>query len=136
MKHRLTHIILTAGLSAVLGSLVLSAQGQRETATIPFAFEANGRILPAGDYSVSEHSARGVFLLRNKEGDALFVNAPLSDSEAAANPRLVFSCYGNDRILSQIWTDAGNGYSITSAKERSLKRRMQMAALVSVSLHR
>lgn len=135
MKHRFTHIILTAGLSAMLGSLVLSAQEKKETATIPFAFEASGRILPAGDYTVSEHSARGVFVLRNTEGDALFVNAPMNDKGAADNPRLTFNCYGNDRILSEIWTDDGSGYSVTSSK-KYLKRRMQMAALVSVSLHR
>ncbi len=135
MKHRLTHIILTAGLSAVLGSLVLCAQEQKETASIPFAFEASGRILPAGDYTVSELQSRGVFTLRNTEGDALFVNAPKNDTGAAEHPRLVFNCYGNDRILSQIWTDDGDGYSVLSAKKYQ-KRQMHMSALVSVSLHR
>lgn len=135
MKHRLTHIILTAGLSAMLGSLVLSAQDQKEKATIPFAFEASGRILPAGDYTVSEMSARGVFTLRNTEGDALFVNAPKNDTGDAEHPRLVFNCYGNDRILSQIWTDDGGGYSVLSS-QKYLKRHMDMSALVSVSLHR
>ncbi len=135
MKHRLTHIILTAGLSALLGSLVLSAQDQRETASIPFAFEASGRVLPAGDYLLSETGSRGVFILRSKEGDALLVSAPKNDSGEAENPRLTFNCYGNDRVLSEIWTDDGGGYSVTSAK-KYLKRHMQMAALVSVSLHR
>lgn len=135
MTHRFTRLILTAGLSALFGSLVLSAQNQKEVANIPFAFQASGQVLPAGEYYVSETSARGVFTVADADGHSLFVASRLDSEEAAGNPRLVFRCYGNERVLGQIWTNNGSGYSIgESSSEKNMRRRLQMAALISVRL--
>jgi hypothetical protein len=129
------HLILTAGLSAGLGSLILSAQDQKAVADIPFAFQASNHTLAAGEYTISETSARGLFTLRDSESKALFVMAPINSTGESGNPRLVFRCYGNERVLSQIWTSDGTGYRVSdSAVEKSLHRRIQMAALVSVRL--
>lgn len=135
MKHRMIHLILTAGLSAVFGSLILSAQDQKAVADIPFAFQASEQILPAGQYTISEMNTRGLFTLRDSESDSIFVMAPLNKTGEAGNPRLVFRCYGNERVLSEIWTNDGAGYRVSdSSVEKSLHRRIQMAALVSVRL--
>lgn len=135
MKHRLTRFILTAGLSALFGSLVLSAQDQKEVANIPFAFQANDRVLPAGEYKVSETRTPGIFVLSDADAHSMFLVARLNDTGARDNPRLTFRCYGNERVLSQIWMENGSEYSLPeSSAEKNLHRRLQMAALVSVRL--
>ena len=137
MKHRFTRFILTAGLSGLLGSLVLSAQGQREKADIPFAFQTSDRTLAAGEYTVKETSSRGVFTLSDSSGHALFVSAYPNDTGAPGNPRLIFRVYGNERMLSQVWMNDGSGYSVhESAAEKNLRRQLKIASVVSVALHR
>ena len=137
MKHRFTRFILTAGLSGLLGSLVLSAQGQREKAEIPFAFQTSDRTLPAGEYIVEETSSHGYFKFSDSSGHALFVSAFPNDTGAPGNPRLLFRVYGNEHMLSQVWMDNGSGYSVhQSADEKNLRRQLKIASIVSVALHR
>ena len=137
MKHRFTRFILTAGLSALFGSLVLSAQDQKEKANIPFAFQNSDRTLPAGEYTVQETSSRGVLKLSDSEGHAIFVSSYLADTGAPANPRLIFRAYGNEHMLSQVWMDNGSGYSVAeSAADKNVRRRLKIATLISVPLHR
>jgi hypothetical protein len=136
MKHRLTRFILTAGLSALFG-LVLSAQDQKAKANIPFAFQTSNRTLAAGEYVVQETSARGIFAFSDSAGHALFVTAHPNDTGAPANPRLLFRCYGRERMLSEIWMDDGSSYVVTeSAAEKNLRRQLNISSLVSVALHR
>ena len=73
MKHRFTRFILTAGLSAQFGSVVLSAQAQKEKANIPFAFQTSERTLPAGEYTVHETRSPGVLKLSDSDGRGIFV---------------------------------------------------------------
>jgi hypothetical protein len=137
MKHRFTRFILTAGLSGLLGSLVLSAQGQREKADIPFAFQTTDRTLPAAEYAVEETSSKGIFKLSDTSGHALFVASHPIDTGAPGNPRLLFRCYGSERMLSQVWTNNGSGYSVNEpAAEKNLRRQVKIASVVSVALHR
>jgi hypothetical protein len=137
MKHRFTRFILTAGLSGLLGSLVLSAQGQREKADIPFAFQTSDRTLPAGEYTVEETSSNGIFKLSDASGHALFVTTYPNDTGAPGNPRLLFRAYGNEHMLSQVWMNDGSGYSVhESAAEKNLRRQLKIASVVSIALHR
>ena len=135
MTRRLTHIILTAGLSTLLGAVNLSAQGQREVAEIPFAFHANHKLMPAGKYVVEQKNEIGIFQLRDSAGEAIFVSMIQQDRGKADNPKLTFRCYGNDRVLAQVWTEDGRGYGVSeSSIEKDLHRRLDMAALISVRL--
>ena len=137
MKHRFTRFILTAGLSGLLGSLVLSAQSQREKAEIPFAFQTSDRTLAAGEYTVEETSSHGYFRLADSSGHALFISAVPNDTGAPGNPRLLFRCYGKERMLSQVWMNDGSGYSVhESAAEKNLQRQLKIASVVSIALHR
>jgi len=138
MKHRLTRFILTAGLSAVFGSLVLSAQNQREKANIPFAFQTSERTLPAGEYMVHETSSPGALKLSDSEGRSIFVASYLTDTGAPVNPRLTFRVYGKEYMLSQVWMDDGSGYSVAqSAAEKNVRRQLKLApTLVSIPVHR
>lgn len=130
---RFTRFFLAAGLSAFFGSLVLAAQGQKVVADIPFAFETSGKVLPAGEYLVEETNTSGIFQLHDADGHSLFVTAHLDKEGPSGNPKLAFLCAGNDRILSQIWTDDGNSYLIKSS-EKAMKRHLEMATLIFVKL--
>ena len=136
MKHRFTRFILTAGLSALFG-LVLSAQDQREKANIPFAFQTKDKTLTAGEYTLKETDSRAVLVLMDARGHSIYVPSHLTDTGASGNPRLVFRCYGNERMLSQIWMDDGSGYTVSeSAAEKNLKRQLHISTLISVPLYR
>ncbi len=132
MHRHFTKIILTAGLSALLGSLTLSAQDQREVANIPFAFEANHTTLPAGEYSVNRLNSVGMFQIYDASGHSIFLSAPVQ-TLGAADPKLTFRCYGNDRVLSQIWTDEGVGYGVVKSSWEK-NRKLEMSAVISVAL--
>ena len=55
MKQHLRNIVLTAGLSVLLGSSTLSAQTQTAVANIPFAYHVGQQTFSAGKYT---HPAR------------------------------------------------------------------------------
>ena len=130
---RFTRFFLAAGLSALFGSLVLSAQNQKEIANIPFAFETSGKVLPAGEYLVQQTNMNGIFQLYDEDGHSLFVTAYRDKQGDAGSPKLAFLCYGNDRVLSQIWTNDGQGYRIGSS-EKTMRRHLEMATLIFVKL--
>lgn len=135
MKIRSTRIILAAALSTLIGSLTLSAQDTRTIANIPFAFVASGQILPAGQYSVADKNSRGLFMLRDSAGHALFVNTVANQQGQPNDPKLVFLCYGKDRLLMQVWLADGRGYSVSkSAIEKALGRHVEMGTVLSVRL--
>ena len=134
MKQHLTHIVLTAGLAALLGSVTLSAQDRTEIAEVPFAFHANNRTLPAGKYKVQEYR-EGLFIMYDKDAHSLFLPAPNVETREPSAPSLVFRCYGNERVLATIWLVDGSGYDLgKSSIEKNLNRKLQMATLLEVRL--
>ena len=72
MTRNLTHRILTAGLSALLGTASLSARDMREVADVPFTFHAGQQTFSAGKYEVSESNTAGLFRLAGWEGKSIF----------------------------------------------------------------
>jgi hypothetical protein len=134
MKLHLRNIVLSAGLSALLGTVTLSAQDQREVANIPFAYHVGQQSLPAGKYTVRETNTRSILQLRdNASGHAIFV--PVIPEDTGKNDsKLTFGCYGNQCSLSEIWM-AGDVYKL-SAKPfpREAKNQLGVVAMVSVPL--
>jgi hypothetical protein len=105
MKNQLRRLLVTIGLSAVLGSSLLNAQvyGKVATADVPFSFRIADRVLPAGNYTVTAHS-NGLTQLWNKDthqGMAFLSGSQMQGQPS--DPRLVFNCYGDRYFLSQIW---------------------------------
>src|SRR5207248_34833 len=74
MKRHLKNIVLTAGLSVLLGSSTLNAQGQNATANIPFAYHVGEQTFSPGKYTIGQTQSQGVFVLRqNDTGHAIFM---------------------------------------------------------------
>ena len=134
MKLHLRSIVLTAGLSALLGSFSLSAQNSQEVANIPFAYSVGQKTLPAGKYTIQERGAGGLFrLLESASGRSIFALSTPVDT-GRKDSKLVFGCYAGECSLSQIWMQ-GNVYSLTAKPlPREAKNQIGVVAMVSVPL--
>jgi hypothetical protein len=131
MKLQLTTIVLTAGLSAMLGSSTLNAQARKATANIPFAYHVGEHKLSAGLCTIAKTEAPGVFVLRETDtnrGTFMSVTQHSTGDKDAWN--LTFSCYANDCSLSQIRM-AGDSYNLTA---RPPVRLGKVAAMISIPL--
>jgi hypothetical protein len=131
-----TQVILSAGLSALLGTATLSAQHSTEVADVPFTFHAQQQTFAAGKYQVTERNSSGIFQLIGPEGKSIFVNAPLPNTTDPQKPHLTFARYSGEYVLSGISMPGKNvGYSVSqSAIDKNLTHKMGLAAMVSVTL--
>src|SRR5260370_35448953 len=90
MKNLILKSTLFLGATLAMG---LSAQAQSIKVSVPFAFEANGKSMPAGEYSVHEvtGNAGGIYSMRNRAtraGVLLMGKAP--NSYTSTTTHLVF----------------------------------------------
>jgi hypothetical protein len=136
MTRNLTHRILTAGLSALLGTASLSAQSSREVADVPFIFHAGQQTFSAGKYEVRETNSVGLFRLTASDGRSIFVGATIPRTTDPQKPHLTFVGYGNEYVLSEISMPGKNvSYAASqSVIDKNLSRKIGVAALISVPL--
>jgi hypothetical protein len=136
MSRQFAKTILTAGLSALLGSAALSAQDRSELATIPFAFQAQQISFEAGKYRVDEGSTSGLFKISSESGRSVLMLAHPVGETNSSEPKLTFACYGRQCVLAKIEMPGSNvewGQS-PSAIEKSLSHKLGTAAMISVAL--
>jgi hypothetical protein len=132
MKRHLHNIVLTAGLSVLLGSSTLSAQSQKAVASIPFAYHVGEKTLSPGKYAIAKtSSAQSVFALRETEtGHEIFMSVIPEGTGDKDAWDLTFSCYAGECSLSQIRM-AGDSYNLTTKPPVRLGK---VAAMISVPL--
>src|SRR5689334_19023466 len=112
MKRHLNNIVLTAGLSVLLGTSTLSAQDQKAVANIPFAYHVGQQTFSPGKYTVANTSSQALFALRETEtGRGIFMPVIQQDTGDKNAWNLTFSCYAGDCSLSQIHL-AGESYKL------------------------
>jgi len=99
------------------------------TCKIPFNFQAGGKKLPAGDYTVMK-AAEGRLTLRQeatgKEFPVPFTERLARPQPAVAGPRLVFDEVGDFEpsyteyftvyILSEVWLEGEDGFRVHTTK--------------------
>src|SRR5205085_11965393 len=102
MKQHLRNIVLTAGLSVLLGSSTLSAQSQKAVANIPFAYHVGEKTFSPGKYTIAKSSSsQGVFALRETDtGHDIFMSVTQHSTGDKDAWNLTFSCYAGDCSLS------------------------------------
>ena len=115
--------IAAAALVAVAGA----ASAQTLEASVPFAFYANGKVLPAGTYRVTlgGSGANPILTISNRESlqrtlGLAFPNlTPKKSWVDAGNAVLLFRCGSNSSrwALNELWTGAPGGpaYSIPNS---------------------
>ena len=112
---------LTVAALAVFGLLLAGAPAfaQGAKVTIPFAFTAMGKTLPAGTYQMSEESP-DVIRIQSVETPSIQFFLPILDrlagSNATGGAQVVFDRRGAKDALAQIWLDDDDGYVVAMPK--------------------
>lgn len=130
MKHQIFK--LTALFAIFLGLAVAGVNAQAPSkveVNIPFEFSAGTKTLPKGVYSIKRLSGN-YLTLRSVDGkSSVILNAPLNLSSLDdKGERLVFSKYGDEYFLSQIWLTTDTG------RELSVRKKAAKPELVEISL--
>ena len=108
MKNQVLKSMIAFGFAALLGTTPAAAQA-KQTATIPFSFEASGVEYSEGNYAVAILNTTKVIRLTNlTNGRSAFVNAPvLTGAANHGTSKLVFGRSGDGMKLNEVWF---NGY--------------------------
>ena len=78
------------------------AQTEVVTVRVPFAFQAGGTLLPAGDYRVSKADGSNILLMHGGPGASAAFLTMSVDTNASEEASLVFSRQGGSLVLSTI----------------------------------
>ena len=123
MKNQVLTSMIALGFAALLGSTPAAAQA-RQTATIPFSFEAGGVEYSEGQYAVERMTNNSVIKLTNLiNGRSAMVFAPVqSGKDNRGWSKLVFSQLGDRMKLNEVWFQGYPGMLTgTSNKEVSAR---------------
>jgi hypothetical protein len=131
MKRHLHNIVLTAGLSVLLGSSTLSAQSQQAVASIPFAYHVGEKTLSPGKYIIGQTRTPGIFALQQRETrHTIFMPVLQQGSGSKDAWDLSFSCYAGQCSLAQIRMGS-ESYNLLAKPPVRLGK---VAAMISVPL--
>jgi len=112
MKTKLRNIVMTIGLTAVLGSATLNAQqaSNKSTAHIPFDFQVMKTTLPAGEYAVFYAAASKMIVFQNvATGRSSMMLAHPFFSGTKSDSRVAFRYDGERYTLEEVWFAGVNG---------------------------
>lgn len=119
MKRQFSRIAMTFGLAAVMGTtLLLAATSGKGTAELPFDFQVQGRVLPAGMYSLTHSNTDGILFIRNEgTGESIAFLAPVRKWGKADDPKLTFNQYGDRYFLSTVWFGGEDGFGLVKSRQ-------------------
>jgi|SRR5579884_522881 len=112
-------LILTSTL--FLSAAVMSVQAQSIRATIPFAFEANGKSMPAGDYRMDRASQLngGLYTMKTEHGGtSVLLPIKQNIADSAGPVKLVFQQRADGYYLTELW-DGDAGRTVASPHGRN-----------------
>jgi hypothetical protein len=128
MKRQAVSLVILLSLLLVAGSAI--AQTVHVRADIPFNFAVGNKTYPAGAYSIGTLGDRDdkVLLLRSEDGTAsmAMISNAAENRTPADKTKLVFSRYGNQYFLSQVWVNgATRGHQLPkSSREKEVDKAM------------
>jgi|KBSMisStaDraftv2_1062788.scaffolds.fasta_scaffold1190680_1 hypothetical protein len=134
MTRKITHMILSTGLSSLLGTAKLGGHSLREVADVPFAFHAQQQVFPAGKYEVNETGSNGAFQLLGPERKPVFTGPMAPSGTNLKKSHLTFVCYGNERVLTEIAMPYTAYHVSQSQLEKNLTQKIGLATIISVPL--
>lgn len=115
------NIILKFGALAVVLTAI-SANAQRldqARVTVPFAFTAGGKSLPAGDYRVSFNEGRDVVTISGETASSVLLLTGPADATVDPQTFLQFQRYKDQWFLEQV-TVAGRARQVSAKANRRL----------------
>jgi len=120
-------------LMVVVGSMAVAAQAQKGSrtqlvASIPFQFNVGDKVMPAGEYTVSQvnpSSDHAVLQLRTKDGKStVMIQMTHMIGKANETARLVFNRYGSDAYFAEAWMPSDvNGLQAPGSKSERAARQ-------------
>lgn len=132
MKKQSLRIFLMCSALVILAATATHAQTSNEqTANIPFAFTVAGKAFPAGEYRITRlnpQSDKAALAIKSSDGSIskVVLTTPVQSSATHERAKLVFSQYGEQYFLSQVWTPADNtGLALPQSRvERTLAKNL------------
>lgn len=125
-----TTLLTLLGIFAVGNSL---AQSHEVRASVPFAFTAGNKILPAGDYSITPVS-EGTIQIRNRDnGIAVLALAHANSNLSKNGAELVFDKYADQYFLRHILSNSDAMNMDLPATKSESQARMQEARVQNAS---
>ena len=145
MKKQSLRIFLMFGFLAILAVSSAHAQSGKElTANIPFSFSVGSTTFPAGEYRVERLNPQAdpaALAIKSADGrmKRVVLTAPVQADERQEMAKLVFTRYGDQYFLAQVWTaGAKAGLELPKSRsERTLARNAgeNRAVRVAVALN-
>ena len=138
MKQQTFYRIAVALLFLCCGGLSASAQSTQSllTAQIPFEFQVNKKVLPAGRYLVKRDPLQPHFLLiqsRERKAAAGVLVATLDPAQGLTQSRLIFKEYGGKRFLAGVWSqELATKYALPVSKTARKLRHLAQAITIKV----
>ena len=137
MKRTGLHVLTSLIAVVILGMPVIYAGPEGSvSATIPFDFIVGKTTLPAGQYTVSALSQKGL-IVRSEDRKSAVIVLTMGVQAKSANhqARLQFSRYGNTYFLSQVWRGyESQGYAIhKSNQEREIALNQKSTSVTLIA---
>jgi hypothetical protein len=147
VKKQTLRIFLMFSVLSILATISVHAQSSnQQTANIPFSFNVDGKTFPAGLYSVTRlnpQSDKAALAIKSADGSMsqVVLTMPVQAGKPQESAKLVFSRYGEQYFLSQVWMPANNtGLELLKSRaEKTLARNAQAAperTTVAINSHR
>jgi hypothetical protein len=147
VKKQSLRIFLMLSVLSILAAVSVHAQSSnQQTANIPFSFNVDGKTFPAGLYNVTRlnpQSDKAALAIKSADGSMskVVLAMPVQAGRPQESAKLVFSRYGDQYFLSQVWTPADNtGLELPKSRaEKTLARNLKDAPermTVALNLHR
>ena len=119
MKTRNSTFALFVAAAVLIAAIAIPAAAQilAARADIPFAFEVNGKTMPAGMYTVSAGSNRALTITDNNGHFAITFSQPTESRHDVEQPKLVFHRTGSRYDLTELYFSSGrSGYQLPAPK--------------------
>lgn len=126
MKRSVITTLAALALILIVGSAMAYSQA---IFAIPFKFQAGGKKLPAGEYSVAQKGEGQIALVKEPGGEEVliaFTQRLAQPQPLLVEPQLVFDAVGNfepsyteyvtEYVLSEVWLPAEAGYVVHITK--------------------
>ena len=123
MKNSITSFVASGLVSCALAIGAATPSFAQSTtlvkADIPFAFQANGKLMPAGTYLISQENGSIMRLSGpDKHAQALALALPDTGTDAAKVSKITFNKYGDHYFLHNVWVAGSTtSYRCTTTKQ-------------------
>ena len=133
MKRQAFMILTTLSLLVILAATSVYAQISNVlgVAKIPFKFSVGNKVLPAGEYTVSQMTP-DTLVIRNVDFSAsdIVLTIPTRAGTTPNESELVFNRYGDQYFLSEVWmrgNDTGHELGKPRGEQKLIRARITSA---------